>query len=153
MISTQSTIDIRHRIGVADATPDDVYAALTTIEGLSGWWAENTVGDAGLGGEIEFHFDPGDIAVRVLELDPPRAVRWEVVGGPDEWLGSTVDWTLDAVDGFTIVVFAHRGWRESSEFLHHCSTKWATFLLSLKQLVETGTGAPDPRDLRLGDWH
>ena len=26
--------------------------------------------------------------------------------------------------------------------MHHCSTKWATFLVSLKSLVETGTGSP-----------
>jgi hypothetical protein len=44
-------------------------------------------------------------------------------------------------------------WREANEFMHHCSTKWATFLLSLKQLVETGAGAPDPIDLQISDWH
>ena len=42
---------------------------------------------------------------------------------------------------FTIVMFAHTGWREPCAFMNHCSTKWATFLMSLKQLVETGSGA------------
>jgi hypothetical protein len=28
------------------------------------------------------------------------------------------------------------------------STKWAVFLLSLKSLIETGKGAPDPHDVR-----
>ena len=51
------------------------------------------------------------------------------------------------------MLFRHEGWREPVEFMHHCSTKWATFLMSLKQLVETGTGAPDPRDVRVSDWH
>jgi hypothetical protein len=37
--------------------------------------------------------------------------------------------------------------------MYHCSTKWATYLLSLKQLVETGTGAPDPIDVQISDWH
>jgi hypothetical protein len=37
--------------------------------------------------------------------------------------------------------------------MDHCSTKWATFLLSLKSLVETGRGAPAPNDVRIGDWH
>ena len=36
--------DILHRIGVKDSSPDDVYAALTTLEGLSGWWARDTTG-------------------------------------------------------------------------------------------------------------
>jgi hypothetical protein len=37
--------------------------------------------------------------------------------------------------------------------MYHCSTKWATFLVSLKQHVETGTGAPEPHDLWISDWH
>jgi hypothetical protein len=36
--------------------------------------------------------------------------------------------------------------------MHHCSTKWATYLVSLKQLVETGTGAPSPDDLRIAEF-
>jgi len=39
------------------------------------------------------------------------------------------------------------------EFMHHCSTKWATFMLSLKQLVETGKGAPSPDDVQISNWH
>jgi hypothetical protein len=33
--------------------------------------------------------------------------------------------------------------------MHHCSTKWATFLLSLKDLVENGKGRPEPRDTKI----
>ena len=49
--------------------------------------------------------------------------------------------------------FTHAGWVEPVEFLAHCSTKWAVFLLSLKALVETGTGAPAPDDVAISDWH
>jgi hypothetical protein len=34
----------------------------------------------------------------------------------------------------------------------HSSTKWATFLLSLKQYIETGIGEPSPHDRRVGNW-
>ena len=37
-------VDILHRIG-ATASQEDVYAALTTIDGLAGWWTEDTTGD------------------------------------------------------------------------------------------------------------
>jgi hypothetical protein len=37
--------------------------------------------------------------------------------------------------------------------MHHCSTKWGSFLLSLKSLAETGTGQPAPRDVEISDWH
>jgi hypothetical protein len=91
--------------------------------------------------------------MRVAELEPDRLVRWEVVDGPPEWLGTTIRWDLRPDGEWTIVLFRHEGWREPVEFMHHCSTKWATFLMSLKQLVETGEGAPDPRDVAISDWH
>ena len=59
----------------------------------------------------------------------------------------TFDPSADA--DWTIVRFAHRNWREQVEFMAHCSMKWATYLLSLKQLVETGTGSPSPDDFKL----
>jgi hypothetical protein len=31
--------------------------------------------------------------------------------------------------------------------------KWATFLLSLKELVETGHGKPSPHDLKIDNWN
>jgi hypothetical protein len=50
-------------------------------------------------------------------------------------------------------MFGHRKWREEVEFMSHCSTKWGTFLLSLRDMVETGSGRPAPHDLRIGNWH
>ena len=145
--------DIVHRIGVENGSPQRVYDALTTLDGLSGWWAEKTAGDTAPGGVIEFRFGPGGIDMRVVELDPGRLVRWEVVGGPEEWIGTEVRFDIRQDGDWTIVLFRHEGWREPVEFMSHCSTKWATYLVSLKQLLETGTGAPDPRDLLISDWH
>jgi uncharacterized protein YndB with AHSA1/START domain len=145
--------DILHRIGVEHSKPEAVYDALTTLDGLSGWWAEQTSGDTAPGGVIQFRFGPGGFDMKVAELDPGRLVHWEVVDGPEEWVGTTVRFDLRQEGDWTIVLFEHGGWREPVEFMHHCSTKWATFLMSLKQLVETGEGAPDPRDVRISDWH
>jgi uncharacterized protein YndB with AHSA1/START domain len=36
------------------ASLDDVYAALTTLEGLSGWWATDTKAQTEVGGILEF---------------------------------------------------------------------------------------------------
>lgn len=101
--------DILHRIGVEQSSPQQVYDALTALDGLSGWWTEKTSGETGLGGVIEFRFGPG---------------------------------------GFDM-----KGLREPVEFMNHCSTKWATYLMSLKQFLETGKGAPDPHDVKISDWH
>ena len=41
--------DIYHRIGAKASSTDAVYRALTTIEGLAGWWTVDTTGDSGFG--------------------------------------------------------------------------------------------------------
>jgi uncharacterized protein YndB with AHSA1/START domain len=34
-------LDILHRVGIK-SSPDAVYRALTTLDGLAGWWTRNT---------------------------------------------------------------------------------------------------------------
>lgn len=142
-------VDILHRVGVRTSSPEKVYDALTTVDGLAGWWTGDTKGDAGVGGILEFRFPPGGFDMEVVEQRPLERVGWKVVDGPEEWVGTTIDWELRQDGDWTIVLFGHRGWREPVEFMHHCSTKWATYLMSLKGLVETGTGAPAPHDVHV----
>jgi uncharacterized protein YndB with AHSA1/START domain len=143
--------DILHRISVT-APPHAVYSALTTTDGLSRWWAMDTSGGESVGDVLAFRFDLGGIDMRVLELERDARVLWSVVDGPQEWLGTTVSWDLSTAGDDTVVLFAHRGWSQEVEFMHHCSTKWAAFLLSLKSLVETGKGEPEPQDRKIGNW-
>ncbi len=145
-------LDIRHEMGIRTDDPDEVFAALTTVEGLAGWWTTDTSGDGDVGGTLRFRFPSGGFDMEVLEAERPASVRWRVVDGPPEWIDTTIDWTLEEGDGWTTVLFTHEGWREPVRFMHHCSTKWATYLLSLKSLVETGAGAPAPNDLKIIDW-
>ncbi len=146
--------DILHRIGVLTESPEKVYDALTTVDGLAGWWTTDTTGDTDPGGVIKFQFPPvGGFDMEVLEAVPGKKVTWRVADGPEEWLGTTVDWELRQDGDYTIVLFKHEGWREPVEFMHHCSTKWGQFLMSLKSLVETGDGQPAPRDVAISDWH
>jgi uncharacterized protein YndB with AHSA1/START domain len=145
-------MDILHKIGVRSASADQVYEALTTLDGLSGWWTSDTTGDAGLGGVVTFRFTGGVVDMEVRELDPAKRVLWAVTSGPDEWLGTTVTWEIREEGDYAIVLFTHGGWREPVEFMHHCSTKWATYLMSMKALLETGDGAPHPRDVEVDNW-
>jgi uncharacterized protein YndB with AHSA1/START domain len=146
-------VDILHRVGIKSPVAE-VYAALTTAEGLAGWWTTNTQGKGNdIGGVVQFRFGAGGFDMKVLELDPGKRVLWEVVDGPEEWIGTHVHWDLDQADDYTVVLFKHEGWTEPVEFMHHCSTKWAIFLMSLKSLVETGKGAPDPHDVKIDNWN
>ena len=143
--------DILHRIGVRGADASRVYAAITTVDGLAGWWTTDTTGDDS---KLSFRFPPvGGFDMEVVDTTPASHVAWRVVDGPAEWVGTTIDWTIRQEGEWTIVLFRHAGWREPVEFMHHCSTKWAGFLMSLKAFVETGSGAPAPRDVQISDWH
>ena len=146
-------VDILHRVGVRTATPQPVYDALTTVEGLAAWWTGDTTGDGdGVRGTLRFRFPAGGFDMEVTELRPAERVSWRVVEGPEEWVGTTIDWDLRQDGEHTIVLFTHAGWREPVEFMHHCSTKWGSYLLSLKSLLETGAGAPAPDDVPIDNW-
>ena len=151
-------VDILHRVGIKSSV-DDVYKALTTRERLAGWWTNNTQGEASkVGGVIHFHFNAdgkelGFFDMKVLELRPSKSVLWEVVDGPKEWIGTKIRWELKQEGDYAIINFTHQDWKEPVEFMHHCSTKWAMFLMSLKSLLESGAGAPNPDDVQISDWH
>ncbi len=150
-------MDILHRVGIKSSS-DAVYKALNTIDGLADWWTEDTKGESKVGGVIRFVFtadgvELGFFDIKVLELDPGKRVLWQVADGPAEWIGTKIQFDLKQEGDYTIILFKHAGWKEPVEFMHHCSTKWAIFLMSLKALVETGKGTPSPNDVRIGDWH
>jgi uncharacterized protein YndB with AHSA1/START domain len=135
--------DILHRVGIA-AEPKRVFEALTTVEGIRHWWSEATQGDAAEGGAFQFRRNRLD----VVHADP-NLVTWHYTGPAKEWVGTEITFKLEWRDDQTIVLFKQAGWREPVEFMHHCSTKWATFLLSLKDYVEHGGGHPEPRDTKI----
>jgi uncharacterized protein YndB with AHSA1/START domain len=150
-------VDIIHRIGIK-APVAQVHAALSTVAGVAGWWTKETSGESkpSTAMRVIFHSKAGDeIGKAQFELlkSSSEEVVWRFTAGPEEWLGTDVTFALTQQGESTIVLFGHRNWREAVEFTAHCSMKWATFLLSLRQLVETGTGQPSPDDLKIDNWN
>jgi uncharacterized protein YndB with AHSA1/START domain len=151
-------VDIIHRIGIK-APISKVYAALATTEGVAGWWTSETTGLSKVGGVIEVRFraddgkEIGSMVINVLTLDSNKKIQWRFKSGPKEWLETDVIFSLSQDGDTTIVLFGHMGWREAVEFTAHCSMKWATFLLSLREFVETGKGRPSPNDLKIDNWN
>jgi Activator of Hsp90 ATPase homolog 1-like protein len=145
-------VDILHKVGIKSSSLEAAYRALTTLEGLSAWWTSNTQGESKLGGVLKFRFGAGGFDMKVLELQSDKRVLWQVVDGPQEWIGTRISFDLRQEGDWTIILFKHEGWREPMEFMHHCSTKWGVFLLSLKSLLETGKGGPWPNEIKLDSW-
>ena len=136
--------EIRHRVGIA-VDPARIFKALTSIDGIRGWWDMDARGEAGESGAFDFaggHMD-------VEEADP-SLVRWRYSGLASDWVGTEVQIRLLPRDDQTYVLFTHADWREPTEFMHHCTTtKWATYLISLKDMIERGEGRPKPRDAQI----
>jgi hypothetical protein len=146
-------VDILHKVGIKASSLDAVYKALTRRKELSSWWTTDTQGESKVGDVLKFRFG-GDrgFDMEVLELDPAKRVLWQVVEGPAEWVGTKVSFDFRQEGDWAIIFFKHQGWKEPVEFMHHCSTKWATFLLSLKSLLESGKGRPWPNEIKLDSW-
>jgi len=151
-------INIIHRVGIK-APISKVYAALSTVEGVAGWWTKEATGACEVGGNLELNFSSpsgeviGGMGMQVMALDPDKEVHWRFMSGPQEWIGTDAKFKLTQDGDFTVVLFSHEHWREAVEFTAHCITKWATFMLSLKDLVEKGKGQPAPNDIKISNWH
>ncbi len=152
------TVSISHRIGIK-APIAKVYETLSTVTGVTRWWTREVTGESKIGGAFEVRFlnsdgvCKGSMDIRVVSLQPDSRVQWQFESGPAEWIGTNVTFALKQEAEHTIVLFSHNGWREAVEFTSHCSMKWATFLLSLKQEVENGLGLPSPDDLKIDNWN
>ena len=150
--------DIVHRIGIK-APIAKVYTAVSTVEGIAGWWTRETSGGSGGGGTITVRFttpggeEVGKMEFEIVKLVPNKEVRWRFRSGPEEWLVTEVTFDLTQDGDMTLIIFGHRGWKEQIEFMAHCSMKWSVFLLSLRELVETGKGKPSPVDLKIDNWN
>jgi uncharacterized protein YndB with AHSA1/START domain len=136
--------DILHRVGI-DAPSSKVFEAISTVAGLRGWWTAEASGDAGNGGLIDFGF----CEMKVTTSKPNELIQWRCTRGPDDWVNTEVSFRLISKEGQTFVLFKHANWKQQVEFMHHCSTKWAVFLLSLKDWIERGEGRPAPRDVKI----
>jgi hypothetical protein len=119
--------DIFHCLRM-NASPDDVFRAVTEDELRRPWWAS----DNGLD-------------VRCVEIADGSTVVWRCFDGPPGWVGTDIVFAFASEGRETIVRFAHKNWRETSDAFAQCTTKWGRVLMALKSRVET----PEADDLRV----
>lgn len=126
----------------ADAPPDDVVEALTTLEGLAAWWTPTVTGSPTEGGHVSFHFDDQIITMKV-EHARADLVRWHCLGHSKfpEWSGTILTMELVPESG-TTVHFEHAGLRPSCDCYAMCSNGWDHYLGSLVDHVEGGPASP-----------
>ena len=140
--------EINHSIGI-NASVQSVQKALNSIDGLKGWWTTQVSGEVEQGGTIQFRFGDHGGPDMLVTKNSPHQISWECTSGPEEWLKTQLHFDIKEVEDQIMVFFSHSGWKETSPFHHHCSTKWAVFLLSLKKYLEDGEGFAYPKDIKI----
>ncbi len=143
--------EIWHEI-IINASPDDLYQALTDVKKLAHWWTTDTRGESALGKKLEFWFYE-ELAKEmvVTALKDNELVQWRgTERGDPEWMDTEIEFKIFRREDSTFLHFRHSKWREDAETFPECSMHWAVFLLSLKEFVETGKGRPHPYDMPMG---
>jgi hypothetical protein len=139
--------NISHKIGVT-SNPGNAIKALNTINGLASWWTQTVSGSAEEGEIVIFHFNDSAVKMKITS-NTKDTVGWQCIEGPEEWLDTEIEFNIIKEDAELVITFQHRNWKDESPFHYHCSMKWASFLLSLKQYLDNGIGRPFPNDIKI----
>lgn len=143
-VSDETTKSIYHRLLIV-APVEKVYEAITTQEGLAGWWTPETTAKAEVGSMLRFGFGPDYFKnMEVTDLKPYSLVKWQCIQAFEDWIGTTLTFELEPHQKGTVLLFHHDGWKSYTSEFASCSFDWALFFRSLKFLCETGKGFPYP---------
>ncbi len=128
-------------------TADDktAYAALTSPEGITGWWSRRADVPTAVGEVIRMTFPEAPMTwdLRIDELDEPHRVRWHCVGGPPQWIGTDVAWEVAPADGGgTVIRLDHTGFAEVDDMFRNVTYGWGQMLRHLQAYADTGRPAP-----------
>jgi uncharacterized protein YndB with AHSA1/START domain/DNA-binding transcriptional ArsR family regulator len=131
---------------VADAPMDVVFSALTTLDGLAGWWMPDVTGSPREGGEVTFRFDGEHVTMAVEHVEVPSLVVWRCTACTKfpEWEGTSVWFDLRRRDASsTIIHFRHVGLQPSCDCYGICSGGWDHYIgRSLPDYVAGAGGHP-----------
>jgi uncharacterized protein YndB with AHSA1/START domain len=146
LLEAGGTPDDGHVARAVSAAPAPaVFDALTTLEGVAGWWMPDVVGSARPGSELTLRFDGEHVTMRAVYADPPGLVVWECVESTRfaEWVGTSVWFTLTPRDGAgTDIELRHVGLRPTCACFSICAPGWDHYVASLAAFAQAGAGQP-----------
>jgi hypothetical protein len=141
--------EVRHRVGIRGAIAD-IYVALVEPGDLAGWWATHASGTPAVGETLDLAFgELVTLSFVIRELRANSLVRLECSSGPSPWLGSQLQFALEAADDQVFVTLTHGNRESDAESFLYFSTKWPIYLLSLRDFIESGSGRPYPNDIKI----
>jgi Activator of Hsp90 ATPase homolog 1-like protein len=130
--------------------------ALDAIRNVRGWWSEEIEGStAKVGDEFKYHYqDVHKCTMKLVEFVPDERIAWFVTDNyfsftedKTEWKGTKIVFDLTKKGGKTEIQFTHEGLVPAYECFNVCSDAWGRYIRgSLKSLIATGKGSPNPKE-------
>ena len=132
-------------------SPGQVFEAINNVRG---WWSEQIDGPTDkLNAEFNYHYkDVHRCKLKIVEFIPGKRVVWLVLENKfdftkdkTEWTGTKICFDISQKDGKTQLLFTHVGLVPAYECYQICADAWGNYVRgSLKSLIETGKGQPNP---------
>jgi uncharacterized protein YndB with AHSA1/START domain len=137
--------DMHHLVQVDGVDAAAAYAALTTRDGITGWWTSRAeVSGGGVGDTLSMSFPDAPFTwdMGVAAADKPARVEWDCTGGPPGWTDTHVVWAIEPTGTGVVVRFDHAGFAAVDDMFRIVTVGWAQMLLSLKEYLATGVRKP-----------
>ena len=86
-----------HQVNVK-ATPETIYKAISTTEGLGAFWTSESKAEPKVGSIASFGFGGPTQRMRVDELVPGKRVKWTGLADFPNWGETTVSWDISPAE-------------------------------------------------------
>lgn len=134
-------------------SPADVYKAVADFRA---WWSLSIEGETNQVNALFFyHYKEVHLCkLKLIEAIPNKRLVYEVVENEfnfvkdkTEWVGTKLVFDIGSKNDSTTLVFTHQGLISEYECYEICKDAWSSYIQgSLKNLIETGIGNPNPAE-------
>lgn len=125
-----------------DASPEDVWRAVSTSEGLTRWFPLEAKVEPGPDGSVTLSWGPGVTGTaRVGHWEEGKRISW--IESYGEEVEITVDFYVEGKDGHTVFRVVQSGFSSGEEWADYLDTVdsgWRYFLFNLKHYLERHAG-------------
>ena len=140
---------------VVEQTPKEVFHAINNVRG---WWSENIEGGTEkLNDEFIYSYRADHrCQIKLTEVIRDKKVVWHVLDNyfsftkdKTEWTGTNIEFEITEKGNRTQLRFTHRGLVPEFECYKICFNAWTGYITdSLRNLITTGKGHPNPKEER-----
>lgn len=120
------------------ATPQKVYAAISTKAGLESWLSSNCEFDLAIDAVaiIWSNNSQDPFRMKIMDFEQDKRLVWKCLGDNKDWIGTEISFELLSDKNLTSMHFNHCNWRETGVEMSRVNTIWGELLHRLKSYCE-----------------